>query len=162
MMNPAFLNGVKTLANHDLTYDILIYERQLEEAVTFIQSLPEMRIVIDHIAKPNIKEKSFDHWANYMSKIASMDHVSVKLSGMVTEADWNQWTKSDIQRYVDFCLEHFGAKRLMYGTDWPVCLLAGTYSEVYGLLNECISQLSNNERKQILGLNAIDFYQLNK
>ncbi len=161
MISQKFCEGLKTLAETGLTYDLLITEDQLGEAIQLIQSLPEMKIVIDHIAKPDIKSESFDNWAKYMDTIAKHENIYVKLSGMVTEADWKDWSTNDLLPYVDFCLEKFGPKRLMYGSDWPVCLLAGSYSEVYNALKQLISQLSPAEQESIYGKTAVEFYNLN-
>lgn len=160
MTDPVFMAGVKKLADFGLTYDVLVHQGQLEETLQFIDQLPEMPLVIDHIAKPDIKNDSFDHWAKYMKAIAERKHVTVKVSGLVTEADWKNWKREDFTPYIDFCLEHFGPERLMYGSDWPVCLLAGSYSGIYDLLQSHISQLSDTEQGHIMGGTAAKFYSL--
>ncbi|UXP32629.1 amidohydrolase family protein [Reichenbachiella agarivorans] len=160
MTEDQFVQGVKKLKDHNLTYDILITESQLDEATQLIQLLPEMPLVIDHIAKPNIQQASFAEWAKQMEKISRFDHVAVKLSGMVTEAGWQSWDRDDFAPYLDFCMEHFGAKRLMYGSDWPVCLLAADYGQVHDLLADYIASLSVFEQDQIMGKTAADFYSI--
>ncbi len=160
MMDPKFIEGVSQLNQYGLTYDILTVERQLEEAVKFVDSLPEMKLVIDHISKPNIAESSFDHWAKYMKEMSKRQNVYVKLSGMITEANWDSWDAGTLEPYVDFCLEQFGADRLMYGSDWPVCLVAGEYKEMRSALETCLTKLSTSEQNQIFGLTATDFYNL--
>lgn len=160
MSSDDFVKGVSTLKSFDLSYDILSTESQLEEVLTLIQKLPEMRLVIDHISKPDIKGASFDHWAKYMKKIADHEHVSVKLSGLVTEADWGNWQANDFKQYIDFCLETFGSDRLMFGSDWPVCLLAGEYHQVYDLLKDALAPLSVSEQDLILGGVAKGFYKI--
>ncbi len=160
MTSLKFVNGVGRLHDLDLTYDILTTEKQLPEACELIRLLPEMRLAIDHISKPDIKNQSFDHWAKQMKTISSHDHVYVKLSGMVTEADLQNWTVNDLKKYVDFCLEHFGPQRLMFGSDWPVCLLGGSYQKVYQALLSCIAELSGDEQSWILGKTATVFYHL--
>lgn len=160
MTAPKFVKGVSRLKDFDLSYDILTNEKQLPEVCELIQSLPEMRLVIDHISKPDIKNQSFDHWAKYMNVISGYDHVYMKLSGMATEADLQNWSADDFIKYVDFCLEHFGPKRLMFGSDWPVCLLAGSFQKVYQALLSCISELSDDEQAWVLGRSATSFYQL--
>lgn len=160
MTQKAFVNGVSQLMTHDLTYDILTTESQLPEVVDFVKALPEMSLVIDHLSKPNIKEASFDQWKKNMERISQYEHVCVKLSGMVTEADWQNWDDSTLKPYVDACLEMFGPSRLMFGSDWPVCLLAGSYQQVYDSLKTCINELTPSEQQQILGGTATSFYKL--
>lgn len=160
MTDRRFVNGVKTLSHHGLTYDILTHEGQLDEVLELVGALPEMPLVVDHLSKPGIKTKSFDHWAKYMKLLSEFDHVHVKLSGMVTEADWDHWSLEDLQPYIDFCLEHFGAKRLMYGADWPVCLLAGTYERVIETFKLSLKELSEAEQEWIMGETAVHFYNL--
>lgn len=157
MLDKHFIDGVATLRDFDLTYDILITEDQLEEAAHMIGRLPEMKLVVDHIAKPNIKEKSFDHWAEWMGEISNFRHVYVKLSGMATEADWQQWEPADFKPYIDFCVEKFGPDRLMIGSDWPVCLVAGSYDSIIGAT---FSALSESEKESIMGKTATGFYNL--
>ncbi len=155
-----FLNGLRTLARHDLTYDILTTEDQLEEAWDMVRALPEMKLVMDHISKPRIREASFDHWARYMKLFAERDYIAVKLSGLATEANWNEWTQADLAPYLDFCLENFGPRRLMFGSDWPVCLLAGHYEAVIQIVETAIADLSEDERAWIMGQTAVDFYNM--
>jgi len=161
MIADDFVKGVSLVGKHDLTYDLLITESQLAESLDFIKRLPEMPIVIDHIGKPNIKEGSFDHMTKYMRKIAQYEHVHVKLSGMVTEADWYDWSEDKIKPYIDFFLETFGASRLMFGSDWPVCNLAASYEAVFYLVKNYVGQLSKDEQDQIMGLTAQKFYHIN-
>ncbi|MFY0685744.1 MAG: amidohydrolase family protein [Cyclobacteriaceae bacterium] len=160
MTDTKFIWGLRRLYSQDLTYDILIYEKQLEEVCDLVRLLPEMRLVIDHIGKPNIKDSSFDQWAKYMKELSQYPHVYAKLSGMITEADWNNWTEDDLQPYVDFMLTHFGADRLMYGSDWPVCKVAGSYMEVHSAMLACISELSFGDQEKIMGMTAAKFYKL--
>lgn len=160
MTSSKFVDGVSRLKAFDLSYDILTNEKQLSEVCELIRLLPEIRLVIDHISKPDIKNKSFDQWAKYMKIISDYDHVYLKLSGMVTEADWQNWTVDELKLYIDFCLEHFGLQRLMFGSDWPVCLLAGSYHKVYQAFLSCIKDLSDDEQAQIFGKTAAKFYKL--
>lgn len=160
MTDPLFIKGVTLVGSKGLTYDILTTESQLEEAVGFVKALPDMPLVIDHISKPNIAASSFEHWAKYMKQMSDFDHVHVKLSGMITEANWETWKPADLKPYVDFCLEHFGPERLMYGSDWPVCLLAGAYAQVASALKEILSHLSAEEQAAIYGHTASQFYKL--
>ncbi|MCV9386838.1 amidohydrolase family protein [Reichenbachiella ulvae] len=160
MSSPDFVSGVKKLARRGMTYDILSRESQLEEVNLLLHKLPEMKLVVDHMSKPKIKEASFDHWAKQMIEVAAHDHVTLKLSGLVTEADWSNWKKEDFIPYLDFCLDHFGPDRLMYGSDWPVCLLAGSYAQVHDLIQGYISTLSESEQAKIMGGTAAQFYGL--
>lgn len=160
MTDQQFINGVALLRDFDLTYDILIQETQLEETVRMIDKLPEMKLVIDHIAKPGIKQKSFRQWAKWMNVISNYPHVYVKLSGLATEADWKEWTKADLHPYLEFCLESFGPERLMVGSDWPVCLLAGSYKDIIHGITSSFSGLTKGETDAILGENATEFYNL--
>jgi len=160
MLAPDFVNGVKTVGSRGLTYDILSLESQMEEVFEFVQQLPAMKLVIDHISKPNIKEQSFDQWRLWMKRISQFDHVHVKLSGMTTEANWQTWQAEDFIPYIDTCLEYFGANRLMYGSDWPVSLLAGSYTKTNNAMKSGVSRLSVDEQEQIMGLTAVQFYDL--
>lgn len=160
MCQPQFIKAVGSLNVFGLTYDILTTESQLDELLEFIRSLPEMNLVIDHISKPNIKSAAFEHWSKRMKEISAYEHVYVKLSGMLTEADWGNWNTSQLKPYIDFCLEHFGPNRLMFGSDWPVCLLAASYDQTIDALYENISELSQDEQEQIMGITAINFYNL--
>ena len=161
MTDSKFVDGIRTLGKKGFTYDILSFESQLEEVLELINQLDEQPLVIDHISKPDIKHNSFDHWAKYMGEISTREHVFVKFSGMVTEADWNNWTTNDFHPYIDFCLEKFGPNRLMFGSDWPVCLVAGDYSEVLNIVRNSIDSLSESERNMILGETATRFYKIN-
>ena len=125
-----FREGVRQLGALDLAYDLLIFERQAEEAVRFCAALDEQRIVLDHIGKPRIKDRVLEPWAKAMGELGAMPHVSVKLSGLVTEADWETWTPADLRPYIDVAMEAFGEGRVMFGSDWPVCTLAAEYGAV--------------------------------
>ena len=160
MTSENFIKGLKDLAQQELTYDILTYESQLEEVCSLLQQVPEMRLVIDHISKPNIKKNSFERWAKYIKELSQYDHLYLKISGMITEADWKNWQPTDLKPYIDFCLEHFGPHRLMYGSDWPVCLLAGSYKKMFQAFEACIQHLSDDEQQSIRGKTAKDFYKL--
>jgi len=160
MLKKNFVGGVRILSKYDFSYDILTTEYQLDQVIEFISKLPNNRLVIDHISKPKIREGSFDTWAIKMKEISAFDNVYVKLSGLITEANRQTWTKDDIAPYIDFCMAQFGPERLMFGSDWPVCLLAGAYHEVLGLMQQCIQALSPSEQAQIMGSTATEFYQL--
>ncbi|MFP4342999.1 MAG: amidohydrolase family protein, partial [Cyclobacteriaceae bacterium] len=160
LLNPAFMRGVRLLPEFNLSYDLLIYERQLPVAMQFVSYMPGCRLVVDHIAKPLIAKSEISTWQQNLRSLGQYGHVYCKLSGMVTEADWQQWKPEDIRPYLEVALEAFGPDRLMIGSDWPVCRLAASYQEVMGVVEDFISTLSDNEQAGILGQNAIRFYQL--
>jgi len=157
-----FLRGIALLVEVDLTYDILIYPRQLPAAIEFVRRLPAHRLVLDHIAKPSIKARQLEPWASQIRELAHSENLYCKISGMVTEADGNGCKKSDFTPYLDAVFEAFGPKRLMFGSDWPVCLLAATYQDVVGIVSGYVSQLSEGERAAVMGGNAEKFYRLGK
>ena len=160
LLNPKFIQGVRKLAKFNFTYDLLVYHHQLEEAIAFVRQLPEVKIVIDHIAKPSIKTKEKTHWELNMAAIGTLNNVHCKISGMVTEADWKNIRYDDFEPYLDEVFEIFGTKRLMYGSDWPVCLLAASYEQQFSIVQQYISKLSAAEKQQVLGENAETFYNL--
>jgi L-fuconolactonase len=155
-----FSKGISLLNNYNFTYDILIYHYQLKDAVWLANQHPEQKFIIDHIAKPNIKEEKFDEWANDMSEFASLDNTYCKLSGMVTEANWNNWKYDDFTPYLNHVMKVFGTQRLVYGSDWPVCLIAGKYNDQLSIVESYLSQLSESEKESIMGENAIRFYNI--
>lgn len=155
-----FLGGISYLEKYDFVYDILIFPHQLGAALEFVKRFPNQKFVIDHIAKPYIKDGFFEGWAILMKEVAKSENVSCKLSGMITEADFNSWTPKQISPYMDLVLSAFGSDRVMFGSDWPVCLVAGEYAEVKQLVTDFISKLSLIEQSKIMGTNAIQFYNL--
>lgn len=160
LLRPNFLRGVSLLEKHNYTYDILIFPHQLGATLEFVKRFPNQKFIIDHIAKPYIKDGFYDGWAVLMKEIAKQENVFCKLSGMITEADYNHWKPEQIHPYMDLVLEAFGVNRLLFGSDWPVCLVAGNYSKVKGLVGHFISKLSAHEQQNIMGANAIKFYNL--
>jgi len=161
MLNPQFMKGVAALKNYDLVYDILIFPDQLGYTNQFVKNVSGVNYVIDHIAKPDIKNGNIDKWANNMHIIAQHENVWCKISGMVTEADWKKWQYADFEPYLDTVFEAFGAKRVMFGSDWPVCNVAGGYDKMIGIVETYVSKLSAEEQARFWGLNAIEFYKLN-
>ncbi|MEN9360259.1 MAG: hypothetical protein RL095_1794 [Verrucomicrobiota bacterium] len=156
-----FRRGVARLPAHGLTYDILVFARQLPEVLRFVDAFPgDFPFVVDHLAKPDIKNGEHVVWDKNIRELAKRSNVRCKLSGMVTEADLKKWKKSDFTPYLDTLLEAFGPERLMYGSDWPVCLLAAEYGQVYDLAAEFAAKLSSSEQSAIFGLNAQKFYRL--
>lgn len=160
MLKEEFKRGISLLDDYGYTYDILIYPDQLKYTEEFVKAFPDQRFVIDHIAKPNIKDKNLDEWKKDIKAVAQHNNVSCKISGMVTEADWNYWKNDDFDPYLDVVFEAFGIKRVMYGSDWPVCEVAGGYKKMIAMVQNYTSQLSENEQELFWGKNAIDFYNL--
>lgn len=160
VLRPAFLHGISALEKFDFTYDILIFPHQLGAALEFVRRFPNQKFVIDHLAKPYIKDGFFDGWASQMKAIAKHENVLCKISGMITEADYNAWSKAQLKPYIDLVFDAFGTNRLMYGSDWPVCLVAGSYKQVKDIVLDYIADLSSEEQKNIMGHNAVQFYNL--
>ena len=160
MLQPAFLRGVSALKNHGYTYDILIFAAHLPNTVSFLKALPDQPFVIDHIAKPNIKSGNIDTWGQQIKAVATFENVHCKISGMVTEADWTSWKKTDFTQYLDAVVEAFGTRRIMYGSDWPVCNLAANYQQQYAIVADYFSSFSRAEQDQFFGQNATQFYNL--
>jgi L-fuconolactonase len=160
MINPIFVSAINKLKNFNFIYELLITSRQLAEAVAFVSRVDATPIVIDHIAKPNIAAKEFDTWKTQMKQLASFANIHCKLSGMVTETNWKKWTKEEFKPYIDVILECFGADRVMYGSDWPVCLVSASYEAQLEIINTHLIGLSLADRAGIMGLNAIKFYNL--
>ena len=158
MLRQDFQRGIKALARHGLTYDILIYARHLPVAIEFVRRFPNQNFVLDHLAKPAIKSKEIQSWSRNIRTLAASPNVCCKLSGLVTEADWKNWSETDLKPYLDVALEAFGPDRLMFGSDWPVCLLAASYGRVKEVIENYIGDLSEGEKEKIFGLNAMRFY----
>jgi L-fuconolactonase len=158
LARPDVVRGVGALRRLGLTYDILVYARQLPAALALAQALPEQPFVVDHIAKPEIRAGRLDPWRADVRRLAALPHVLCKLSGLVTEAAWDRWTPADLRPYLEVVLEAFGPGRLMIGSDWPVCLLAGDYATVTGAVRDFIGSLSESEQAAVLGGNATRFY----
>lgn len=160
LLQPEFIRGVGTLVAFDFTYDILIYQNQLKEAFNFAVKLPNVHFVLDHIAKPLIKAQELQPWADDIRRLAELPNVHCKVSGMVTEANWMHWEKADFRPYLDVVFEAFGTERIMYGSDWPVCLVAGEYEGAKGILTDYLSMFSDDEVRDVMGNNARRFYNL--
>lgn len=162
MLQPAFIKGLKTLAEHGYSYDILINSGQLPQVCQLVKQLPEMRLVLDHIAKPDISAGQWQDWQEYMRYLSTYPHVYCKVSGMITEANWHHWKQEDIRPYWEHVHQCFGSKRLMYGSDWPVCQLAGSYETVHDLMEKLIDETDPLIKASVMGENAERFYQLTK
>jgi L-fuconolactonase len=155
-----FIDGVKRLRDFDYTYDLLIYHHQLEEALEFVHQVQDVKIVVDHIAKPSIRTKEKTNWGLSMAALATYKNVYCKISGMVTEANWEQWEPEDFSPYLDEVVEAFGVDRIMYGSDWPVCLVAATYSGQLSIIENYLSKFSAREKHLVMHENAVRFYNL--
>jgi L-fuconolactonase len=160
MLKPEFKRGVKALQQYGLTYDILIFPDQVNFSNELVAGFPEQKFVIDHVAKPYIKRKEIDEWKRDMKNIAKHENVYCKISGMVTEADWKTWKKEDFKPYLDVVVNAFGTNRILFGSDWPVCLVAASYQEMLAIVKDYFASFSKDEQEQFFGLNAIRFYNL--
>jgi len=160
MFGKDFRRGIAGLAELDLAYDVLIYPRQLPAAIGLVREFPDQRFVLDHIAKPAIGEDTREPWAAGVRELAKSPNIYCKLSGMVTEARWNQWRPDDFRPYLDVVFEAFGPGRLMIGSDWPVCTLSATYESAMRIVIDYIAQFAAEEQEGILGGNCARFYRL--
>ncbi len=160
MLSPKFLEGVRLLGQRGYTYDVLVHPNQLKFVQQFLYKSDNQRFVIDHMAKPYISKGLIKEWAKNLRVVARQKHVFCKISGMVTEADWQNGQNADFTPYLDVVFEVFGADRIMYGSDWPVCLLAATYEKQLAIVQNYVSKLSDTEGAKIMGLNAARFYNL--
>jgi len=160
MLRDDFNRGLGRLAAHGLAYDILIFERHLPQAIQLVDRHPNQVFVVNHVAKPRIHEGILSPWRERIIELGKRENVSCKLSGMVTEADWESWTEEQLQPYIDTVLEAFGPRRLMFGTDWPVCTLACQYRRWVGVVTRATARLSPAEREMIFGGAASAAYRL--
>jgi L-fuconolactonase len=160
LLRPDFLRGIALLEEFELAYDILIYARHLPVAAEFVAQFPRQRFVLDHLAKPPIKAGEIDRWADGIRRLAAFPNVFCKLSGLVTEADWQQWAQEQIHPYLDVAFDAFGSDRLMIGSDWPVCLVAATYGRVVGVVKDYIRRHCPEALESVLGGNAQRFWRL--
>lgn len=160
LLQPEFLRGVATIGRAGYTYDLLVFHHQLEDAVAFARQLPDQKIVIDHLAKPDIKSQEFSEWARQMQRLAMLPNVWCKVSGLVTEADWSRWKSDDFAPYLSHVVDCFGIERVMYGSDWPVCLLAASYERQLEVVERYFEQYSPTDKQKLFGENAETFYNL--
>lgn len=160
MLQPSFVRGIGLLQRFGFSYDILIFPHQLEAALQLVRQFPDQLFVIDHLAKPYIKQGLLGEWAKGMRQLAAFDNVYCKLSGMVTEANWQHWTAEDLKPYIDVAVEAFGTRRLLFGSDWPVCLVASSYERWLQVVREYFMAFSAAEQANVFGDNAIRFYNL--
>lgn len=160
MLHPAFMRGIGLLKKYNFTFDILIFNDQLQYLPEFVAAFPDQPFVIDHLAKPDIKNQTLEPWRSEICKLAQFKNVSCKLSGMVTEAGWHIWKPGDFTPFLDAVFDAFGPERLMYGSDWPVCNLAGGYNKALQLVQKYVSNLGSTAQQLVFGGNAVRFYNL--
>ncbi|WP_136468329.1 amidohydrolase family protein [Flagellimonas onchidii] len=160
MLRKDFQEGIGRLAKFGLTYDILVYPHQLAAAIELTRKFPNQKFVLDHIAKPQVSKGMDSLWRRNIEALAKASNVYCKLSGMVTETKDFLWAENQFYPFMEVVLESFGTDRVLYGSDWPVCLVAGTYEDVLTIVSNFIQQLSPTEQKNIMGLNAVRFYEL--
>jgi L-fuconolactonase len=160
IVRPDVLRGLKVLEKHGVPFDLLFYVKHLRHVPTLAGHLPELPMVIDHLAKPHIKDNLLEDWLPHFKAASRFPNVFCKLSGMITEADWQRWTVADLKPYVQTALECFGPNRCMFGSDWPVCTLAGRYQKVHSVLVETLASVCESERVAILAGTAERFYRL--
>ena len=160
LLRADFQRGLVELRQFDLTYDLLIFPRQLPAAIELVRRFPEQPFILDHLAKPLIKARVLSPWREQIRELAQMPHVMCKVSGLVTEAAWTSWQASDFAPYLDVVFEAFGPDRLMYGSDWSVCLLAGSYQRVFNLAKDYVSRLGAGVEEKFFGRTAASFYGL--
>jgi L-fuconolactonase len=160
VLDESFVRGLRQLHRHGLTYDLLLYPHQLPAAIELVGLLPEQPFVVDHLAKPRIAFGEIEAWEREIRAIARHENVCCKVSGMVTEAARQGWTPDDFTPYLDVVLDAFGPERLMFGSDWPVCLLAGEYADVAAIARDYFSRLTAAEQQMIWGDTAARFYGL--
>lgn len=155
-----FTKNVRLLSQYDLSYDLLVYHKQLDALIRFVDKLPDNRLILDHLGKPDIKNSQIKAWKKNMKTLSEHPKLYCKFSGMITEADHHQWRYEDLQPYLEIAAEYFGLERICFGSDWPVCLLAGSFHQVVGVAEKFAQQLSQVQREQLFGLNALTFYKI--
>ena len=160
MADPDFIAGLDQLDKFGLTYDLLIYWHQLDAAIRLVSELPQLPIVLDHIAKPDIKDGRILKWAKDIQKLGALPNIYCKISGMVTEAHWLYWKPDDLTPYLDVVFEAFGPERCMFGSDWPVCTLAGTYQEWFEYMCMYLQQFDKEQQEAVFSGNCHRFYNL--
>jgi L-fuconolactonase len=160
LASPGFRRGLHRLERYGLTYDILVYARQLPEVLDLVRAFPSQKFVLDHLGKPDVKGGGYQTWRRCYEELASFPQVWCKLSGLVTEADWHSWTAEQLRPYIDAALESFGPERLMIGSDWPVCTLASPYTRTLAVVEDALAGCSSKERASILGGTAQHLWNL--
>lgn len=161
LINTNVSKNIKRLSNYDLVYDLLITPNQLPAAVNLVRDTPDVNFVLDHIAKPNISEGHNENWSVLMKKLSQSPNVVVKISGMITQTNWGNWSEEEFYPYIELIAKYFGPNRMMFGSDWPVCLLSGSYQQVVTVVESAISNWSELEKEMIWSSTAIRAYGLN-
>jgi len=160
LLNPEFQNGISKLSKFDLTYDLLIYPKQLYPAIELVKKFPNQTFILDHIAKPNISKKINQEWIDNIKSLSNYQNVYCKISGMVTETEDYKWEIDNFNPFLDVIVNSFGVDRLLFGSDWPVCLLAGKYKDILNIVTNYFKKYSERDQKKILGENAIKVYNI--
>jgi L-fuconolactonase len=158
--NKLFYENAKRLASFDYTFDLLVHNNQLDSLIRFTDKLPDNRFILDHLGKPAIKNKEYKEWKSEIKILAANPNMYCKLSGMTTEADLKNWTYNDLYPYMEIAAEYFGLDRICFGSDWPVCLAAGSFATTYSVVDQFCAQLKQEEKDKIFGQNTKDFYKL--
>jgi L-fuconolactonase len=160
LRNDLFANNLKKLAEHGYTYDLLVYHNQLPALISMTEKLPDNQLILDHVGKPDIRNNQFQTWKEQIKILAKHPGIYCKLSVMVTEANYSKWTYDDLLPYLETSAEYFGIDRICFGSDWPVCLVAGSYNKVYEVIEKFVHQLSKSDQEKIFGLNTLQFYKI--
>ena len=160
ILSEAFLNGISFLAKYNFTYDILVFPRHLSNVLSMVSLFPEQKFVIDHLAKPDIKNQDFGAWEKDIKKIASWPKVYCKISGLITEVNWGKWKTKDYDKVLNIVFDAFGEDRIMFGSDWPVCLLSGKYEDTIKVVNENFMRLTSSQLEKLYNVNTSKFYNL--
>lgn len=158
--NKAFRQGIRRLSEHGFTYDLLVYQDQLPAAIQFTEKFPDQAFILDHLGKPAITTGEIKKWKENIRVLSHHPRTFCKLSGLITEADWKKWRYEDLSPYLEIAGEYFGVDRLCFGSDWPVCLLAGSYGKVTEIISRFLLQIEPVDREKIWGANAANFYQI--
>ena len=160
LIQPAVLSGLQKVSEYGLSYDLLVHTRHLKHVPKVAETCPSLALVIDHLAKPPIARNEIDAWSRAFKPLANFPNIHCKLSGLVTEASWDSWRVDDLRPYVDCALESFGVDRMMFGSDYPVCLLAASYDRVLDAFFEILKDVNDADREKIFANNAAEFYRL--
>ena len=160
LQQPSFVRGISYLKNFNFTYDILIYPQHLKAALELVKKFPKQKFVINHLGKPAIAKGHYCGWEKDIKSLSEFENVYCKISGMVTEANWNTWTSENLRPYLDTVVKTFNTKRIMFGSDWPVCLLAASYGNWLQTVQQYFSSFSKNEQEDFFSGNAKQFYNL--
>jgi len=163
LLGPPFLQGIRALESQGrFAYDLLIYHHQLASAIRFVERFPSLRIILDHLAKPDLRKLAKQPWADQIRQMGEFSQVACKISGLITEAEWSHWKEDDLLYYLEVVWEAFGPKRLLFGSDWPVMLLSGSYERWLKLLDHWIQSKGLEAADRFWGNNAVHWYQIER